>query len=116
QKVTAPKRVLMYDAGREKASLRAAMTKAGFAVSNTPLASTPLSDRSLSGAEGKSTFTNNYEALTLYHPSTGGFELSPEIMQNSVLPFMENGGLVLIAATGNLPLDTWFPGLGATVK
>jgi len=123
QKVTAPKRVLMYDAGRKKDSLHAAMTKVGFMVRNTPIASTPLSDRSLnasnrslSGAEGKSTFTNNYDALTLYHPSTGGFDLSPEVMQNTVLPFLQNGGLVLIAATGNLPLDQWFPALGATVK
>jgi len=106
EKVTAPKRVLMYDAGRTKDSLRAAMAKVGFSVSNV----------TQDAAAFKSTFTDDFEAVTLYHPSNGGFELPTELMQETVLPFMQNGGLVLIAATGNLPLDKWFPDLGATVK
>ena len=106
QKVTTPKRVLMYDAGRKSDNLRAALAKVGFTVS----------DISQDAAAFKSTFTGNFDAITLYHPSNGSFELSPELMRETVLPFLQNGGLVLIAATGNLPLNKWFPNLGATVK
>jgi hypothetical protein len=55
------------------------------------------------------------DAITLFRPSTGGFALSDDVMKTTVLPFLQQGGLVLIAGNGNMPLDKWF-GASAAVK
>jgi hypothetical protein len=104
-KIPQQKRVLIYDAGHPKDALLAAFRKLGFTVSDVPQTETDF----------KSTFAKGVDAITLFRPSTGGFALSDDVIKTTVLPFLQQGGLVLIAGNGNMPLDKWF-GSDAAVK
>jgi hypothetical protein len=66
-------------------------------------------------AEFKSTFAEGFEVISFFHPSTGGFALSDDVIKTTVLPFLQQGGLVLVSGNGNIPLDKWF-GADAAVK
>lgn len=104
-KIPQQKRVLVYDAGRNSTAMRAAFSKLGFTVS----------DVSKDADAFKSTYTKGADAITLYHPGTGGFALPDDVMKKTVLPFLQQGGLVLVAGNGKIPLDKWF-GKDAAVK
>lgn len=105
EKVPLQKRVLLYDAGKNSTNLRTELTKLGFTVSDV------VSDV----AEFKSTFAEGFEVISFFHPSTGGFALPEDMMIDTVLPFLQQGGLVLVSGNGNIPLDKWF-GADAAVK
>jgi hypothetical protein len=105
EKAPQQKRVLVYDAGKNSTNLRAELTKLGFTVADVPQ----------DADDFKSTFANGFDAITLLHPSTGSFTIPNDVMQNTVLPFLKNGGLVLIAGGGTKPLDKWF-GADAAVR
>jgi len=100
------KRVLIYDAGNaHKDALLAAFRKDGFTVRDAPQ----------TDADFKSTFAQGVDAISLFYPGGGVFQLSDDVIQNDIVPFVTNGGLLIVSGYGNKPLDKWF-GADAAVK
>lgn len=98
EKAPQQKRALLYDAGGKSDGLRAELGKLGFSVQNV------TSDES----EFATALANGYEAIVLRRPITGGFGLSDQFMEEKIAPFLRDGGLILLATGGNIPLQKWF--------
>ncbi len=103
EKVPQPKRVLFYDADSESDSLRAELTKIGFTA--TPVAG---NEKALAAA-----LDRGADAVILRQNSNGKLDLSAAFISGRLRSFMEQGGLVIFAAGGELPLDKWFGGVAA---
>ncbi|MGI6610678.1 MAG: DUF4838 domain-containing protein [Limnochordia bacterium] len=95
------KRLLLYDASgkgdpQRANTLYAELVKAGFSTTHILQGEAELSSALAKGAD----------VIVLRHLSNA--RLSDEFVANKLRPFVEEGGLLLIAATGALPLDKWF--------
>ncbi|MGI6083727.1 MAG: DUF4838 domain-containing protein, partial [Limnochordia bacterium] len=93
------KRLILYDVSgkgdpQRAGNLYAELVKAGFEATHAR-----------SEAEFVSSLVQGTDVIVLRHPS--GARLSDELA-GRLLPFVEESGLLLIAATGSLPLDRWF--------
>jgi hypothetical protein len=99
ESVPEEKRLILYDVSgkgdpQRANSLYAEFVKAGFAATHARIE-----------AEFVSALAQGTDVIVLRHPS--GARLSDEVATR-LRPFVEEGGLLLIAATGPLPLDQWF--------
>jgi len=102
-KVPEQKRILLYDAEKSSTNLRSELAKFGFTIKNI------ASDE----AELKAALANGTDLLLLRRPGT--FALSNEFLSGPVRTFLENGGVVVVSAYAEVPLDQWF-GPTAAVK
>ena len=106
-KIAQQKRLLTYDSGNtHKDALLTAFRKEGFTVR----------DVAQDEEDFKSTFAKGADAISFLYPSTGGFQISDDTVRGIVVPFVKNGGLLLIAGSGGgRALQKWF-GPDAAVK
>ena len=94
------KRLILYDVSgkgdpKRAEALTAEMSKIGFDVTAVPSTE----------AELISALRQGTEVVVLRHPS--GSRLSDELMNDHLKPFLQEGGMVLIAATGSLYFERW---------
>ncbi|MGI6082381.1 MAG: DUF4838 domain-containing protein [Limnochordia bacterium] len=95
------KRLILYDVSgkgdpKRAEALTAEMAKIGFDVTAVPSTETELI----------SALNKGTEVVVLRHPS--GSRLSDELMNDHLKPFLQDGGMVLIAATGAIHFEKWF--------
>ena len=103
-KIPQQKRVLLYDAGKDSTNLRAELGKLDFSVS----------DVSQNADDFKSTFAKGFDVV-IVHAAGAGFQLTDAEINSTLQPFLQNGGMVLVAGYGAIPLDKWF-GANAAVQ
>ncbi|MGI6611024.1 MAG: DUF4838 domain-containing protein [Limnochordia bacterium] len=102
------KRLLLYDVSGKGDPMRAdalgaELAKLGFTTAKVPIGEAELISALRGGAD----------VVVLRHPS--GSRLSDEFANDHLGPFLQKGGMVLMAATGAIPFERWF-GPGAAVQ
>ncbi len=97
-------RALLYDRGEDGAPLMAALREKQWAVARV---------KRLNPDECRLPL-ENADVVTLFYGDGKEFQLSHPFFREDLLPFVERGGLAVIASSQRLPIDEWLddPELG----
>ncbi|MBC9929395.1 DUF4838 domain-containing protein [Chitinophaga qingshengii] len=99
--VTPPtKRIIFYDAGGDSGDMSVTFQEGGWDAARVDTLEADLTTQ----------LDNQHTDVLLIRYTTAKFKLSTAYMSGKINDFMQNGGVVILTANGDIPVNTWFTG------